>query len=779
MPRPFKSLKQRSIFFNFLLSYLLILIIPLFIGTMDYMRYSSIIKKESENYNLEMLQQAQSVLDEHLKSVEQLAMDISASQTIQNFITIQNNTDSADIMMMMDVLKEINKYTGMNPNVSEIYIYFAKSDVVLTTSAKYTPELYYEMMYSNSGLSYEEWKRILIERRYKEYSLLRSENMPSDGNSTIKLLRSLRTGPENLSQGTLVIAFKNDRLRDVLDKMNALGKGAVYILNSRNEIVAGSGESELIAEEPYERLVVGHYNHHIKSHGRDVVITSVSSKVNDWVYVSAKPMDILMQKVYATRNITLFIVLTGLLAGIVLAFLLSRRNATPIRMAVSRLKDNIETGGISFSSKNEIDYIETAAMTAIKEAKSIKAAMENQLPALQASMMVQLLKGNISDTVNLEHVLDSVGIRFAGPDFCVMVIDIEACEDESLRAEWSLIKFIVSNILLELGNEKNSAYILDLEWERMALLVNLQQDGTQFESTAHEIAVKVRDMMYEKFSTSISVGVGGVHRGIENIKESYRDAIKALEYKMFKGRRSICLSKDALMNCQSYEYSIETEIQLIKSVKYGDFDTVQKLIKEIFDQNLAGKSLSMEMARCFHFDIMSTGIKILSSINIEYKEVFGADINPLDRLTACNTIGEMHETLVYIYRKICEYISSIQVEPGNDEIVNKVLDYIEKRYSDPSISLAMVAEAFNMTPSNLSHIFKEHTGCNFIDWLREKRIGKIRELLADSNMSLEEIAQVTGYVNSNVLIRNFKKIENITPGQYRDIKGKLKLLDRK
>jgi AraC-type DNA-binding domain-containing proteins len=691
----------------------------------------------------------------------------------------QGNKNIDDIMMMMDVIKELKKNMGMNSYVSELFIYFAKSNVILTDSAKYTPEMYYETMYSNSGISYEDWMNILNERRFKEYSLLHRDSLTPEDNQTVKLIRSLRIGTGNQSQGTLVIAFKSSMIKDALDEMNVLGKSSVYIQNSHNEIITSSGEQEFMSIDTYKSKEEGNYYNNIKIHGKDVIVTSFPSKINDWIYVSAKPLDILMQKANSTRNVTFVIIVLGIFFEVTLALIFSRRNASPLRQLVCMMKDNIGISSNNSNSLNEIDYIKNTAMAVITETKTVRAAMEDQLPTIQASTMVQLLKGNIAENVNLEHVLDSIGIKFLNQDFCVMIIDIEACDDEALKKEWSLIKFIISNVLLELGNEKNSAYMLDLEWERMALLINVKQDNRSFENTAYDIAAKIRDLMYENYFTSISVGIGGIYTGIENIRESHRDAQKALEYKMFKGRRSIYMSKDLTMDLQSYEYSIETEMQLIKSVKYGDFATVRALLKEIFDQNFRGKSLSIEMARCFYFDIMSTGIKTLGSINIEYTELFGAGINPIDKLTSCNTISEMHETLEYIYQKICEYISSIQTEPNNEEIIKNVLEYIEKRFSDPNLSLAMVSDDFKMSPSYLSHIFKEYAGNNFVNWLRERRIEKIRELLTDSDMSLEQIAQITGYVNSNVLIRNFKKVENITPGLYREIKGKLKLIDQK
>lgn len=64
-----------------------------------------------------------------------------------------------DILSMINVTKELSKYKGMNTFVSDIYIYFGKSDVILIGDAKYTPELCYQLMYSDSKFSYDDRKR--------------------------------------------------------------------------------------------------------------------------------------------------------------------------------------------------------------------------------------------------------------------------------------------------------------------------------------------------------------------------------------------------------------------------------------------------------------------------------------------------------------------------------------------------------------------------------------------------------------------------------------------
>jgi YesN/AraC family two-component response regulator len=77
-----------------------------------------------------------------------------------------------------------------------------------------------------------------------------------------------------------------------------------------------------------------------------------------------------------------------------------------------------------------------------------------------------------------------------------------------------------------------------------------------------------------------------------------------------------------------------------------------------------------------------------------------------------------------------------------------------------------------MNPVTLSKTFKQVTGKNFIDYLTELRMGKAKELLADTELKINDVAVQVGYQHS-YFNRIFKKQEGITPSQYREMAQKV------
>ncbi|MEH7495234.1 helix-turn-helix domain-containing protein, partial [Neobacillus niacini] len=76
---------------------------------------------------------------------------------------------------------------------------------------------------------------------------------------------------------------------------------------------------------------------------------------------------------------------------------------------------------------------------------------------------------------------------------------------------------------------------------------------------------------------------------------------------------------------------------------------------------------------------------------------------------------------------------------------------------------------FAMNPSYLSTFFKKQGGITLSDFITQVRIEESKKLLPNRKLTISEIATKVGYANSVGLIRVFKKIEGVTPGQYREI----------
>ena len=98
--------------------------------------------------------------------------------------------------------------------------------------------------------------------------------------------------------------------------------------------------------------------------------------------------------------------------------------------------------------------------------------------------------------------------------------------------------------------------------------------------------------------------------------------------------------------------------------------------------------------------------------------------------------------------------------------MNKVYDYIMSRFRNP-ISLLEVAQVANLSPQSFCRFFKARTRKTFSQFLNEVRIGYACKLMAEEHLNIGDICYESGYNNLSNFNRQFKRIVDMPPKEYR------------
>jgi len=98
--------------------------------------------------------------------------------------------------------------------------------------------------------------------------------------------------------------------------------------------------------------------------------------------------------------------------------------------------------------------------------------------------------------------------------------------------------------------------------------------------------------------------------------------------------------------------------------------------------------------------------------------------------------------------------------------INKVLDYINSHLSEKP-DLETLSGIANISPYHFHRIFKAIIGENLGEYIQRIRLEYVAGKLRTSDMTLETLAEKTGYNNKQALSKAFKKRYNIPPSTYR------------
>lgn len=101
-----------------------------------------------------------------------------------------------------------------------------------------------------------------------------------------------------------------------------------------------------------------------------------------------------------------------------------------------------------------------------------------------------------------------------------------------------------------------------------------------------------------------------------------------------------------------------------------------------------------------------------------------------------------------------------------DHGISEIVQEIQNNYTK-DISLQQLAEKYGISSGYLSALLKKELGVSFSKYITSKRMQFARELLKDSRLSIDSIAQQTGYHDYFYFTKVFKETHGISPSKYR------------
>lgn len=107
--------------------------------------------------------------------------------------------------------------------------------------------------------------------------------------------------------------------------------------------------------------------------------------------------------------------------------------------------------------------------------------------------------------------------------------------------------------------------------------------------------------------------------------------------------------------------------------------------------------------------------------------------------------------------------------PDNNLLENNIKQWAQQeKYLEQGITIKQLAKELNTNRTYLSHYINNIEGKTFREWINDLRIEKSKEILLNStNLSVSEIAGITGYSDSSNFNKQFVKNTGIPAGIWR------------
>lgn len=255
------------------------------------------------------------------------------------------------------------------------------------------------------------------------------------------------------------------------------------------------------------------------------------------------------------------------------------------------------------------------------------------------------------------------------------------------------------------------------------------------------------------------VGVSRLHTGIAQLKTAYEEAWTARKEAFLRSKHDVEYSESLLgEHGKADGERIHQIVQMLGTDKIsGVLRTVELFISEIKRNRYSGhvleKSVDMfveEMLRTYQNVLQGEEAELLRFQNIY-------QFANLDEL-----MEEMTGWMIGFHEKINTEFDDYK----NKSKMKQALAYIEENY-DKDLNMAVISNYVSMNYSLFSYAFKQYTGKNFVNYLKELRVNEAKRLLEETDMRVIEIGQKVGYENEKHFMKLFKSQCGVSPTEYR------------
>ncbi len=765
------SLFSKSVWKKWLISYFIILLVPVIVGWGIYVSIEDIVQNEVNRTNSHLLLQIKSELDGVLADTERLNRELGYDFNVKDVLRMGEEIPDRSRYTILQLQKSLLNSQKASDNFEDIFLYFKSSDLVVSSSNALRSKEFYDTYFSDADM-YDEWMEMLwgdnFETVYTDWKYVKNLE-------AIDVVASLKSYVNLTGKGSrvaVVSLLNRDGLLERFQNIINLNHGSVYILYENGNVLAGSDEGAAFEVMGYGELEEGKSHLRANIDGNDSVISYVQSDLAPIKYVCVYSYGEFWSKVENVRLITLYGLILVLIIAFPLTYVFVKRNYRPVNDILKYIvheSDNKMPG-----SEDEYIFIAREMSKAFNEKKEILSKMEMQSNLIKNNFFIKALKhGNLSQT-DIDDAKKYLDTKFEEAYFLTVMlyaddfVNLFGGEDSMPPEEkhkYSLI--IMENIFRELLSEYFACETVIFADCVVGVLNTDKKDISDLKSRLAAIIKKGENIIENHFGLLFKVGVSDIHIGMVNLYEAMSESEQVREYNKISEIEQICFYSDLdIGNPIDYYYPIDREYRLINRIKAGDYETASVILAEIYDINFNKNKLVNQFGKYLMYNILGTLMKVIFSD--ARSDEFLEDVGETEALINTNNIAGSIERVEKLLEKICLSFSE-HIEDKNEVLTINITKYVEENFKNEDLNVNSIGEKFKMSASYISKIFKKESGISLMDYINMVRIQKAKEYMKEGGKTLAEVAKISGYGSVRTFGRIFSKTEGITPSEYKKL----------
>lgn len=731
--------------------YALTFITPVLVILLANMYSSQILKKQILKSNEKVLKQFFDLVEGEMAGVLKDAYSIAIDLEVQEyggFITQEKNIDLSKKASLVD---KLNNYCI---GYEDVFVWYSDKDYVVSGINPVAVTTF-------TGL--EAYSKAF----YGENERIQTEMQGALNNKALSQILWPITQEEE-SQCFAVSINRYQGISKLPNYVMALVVDASFIERCIGDGVLVQGENAMLFNEEGELL----YSHEplgtsfleekyrstgtyeIEKDGKRSTFLVRKSKTMEGYYAIEIPHELFYKDLFNVQKISYWGIAVSILIGSIVMRWMSNSTYQPLEQLLTRFQEEMERR-YEPKKNNEFEFLEEVLEQRGNEKSSITVNAKERDEKRRKKLLLVALEGRELNEAEIEFLEKQASLF---PCFSGGILMLKNCG----KVGWELIGFVVTNIFEEIFQEEYSCAVISVSFNRYVIVLNKETEVC--EERVEQLLKKGIGFMEQYLGIYAQFGMGNVCEGLYNLRNMYRQGQYALEYCFFKEKETIIHYRDVQGRYAELPFSPETPMANMVREFINQENIVEisarECVNRIIKKYRLHEESSVETVTYFKYEVLKVLNGVWSDCDMEY-------FLRQSYIQQLNEAAYFEKYIACLASIICETAKQSQIKRTKNSLADQVKKYVDENYMDADLSVASIGDAFGMQAAYLSKIFREEYGMLILNYISSMRINHAKKLLKESKLTINEIAQSTGFLSGNVLIKTFKKYTGVTPGKYR------------
>lgn len=740
-------MKRKKVFCSILISYIVIILTPVFIlGSVLFNSFSTFFKNELITGQVNLLNRIQSTFDIFISEMS------ANSHLMFNSSAFTTSYIKTEYGNMYDITSKLATVSYTNSFIDNVFYVNDEIKLVYTPETVYNYQNFRAFVGDYSNLDHDT-PVMLLQNMYRYW--LPEQDISSDGKKVLTYVTTDKRG-RLAPRSSITYQINTETISRLFGKIDEKAGICLIIVDENNKILYSSDHS--FSDKVFNVWSEfadkdGSNPDNIEINGEEIFSYYIDSAVSSLKYVTLIPYQSIIAPIEMYKMRTYFFIALIVLLGSCFISYFMKLNYAPIRK-IGKLAHSI------FGESHEM----------MDEFEATEKALNNmtELQHIQRKNMItlKLINGgyNSLEEIQSDKVLES--LELPGPFFRIIVCCISHYGkyhiDSGFYSEVAgfikeTLNTYIECIVIHLPNNGSICIIFS---GKKAELENLDDKY-----------VYLKNLLEYTYNLKFSIGIGKICSVID-MSVSFLQADTASKYQLVKGISSInyyeSIISESTLQFKYPDYLIEV---FYNAIKHGDKQKIQEAITSLTEY--VSQPRNIFFATCFSFDIINTALKAMREMNYSFSSFCGK-YPEIVNMSCLNSKQDIEKIVRILTDELLQTIpiKEDSSEAWQSEIIlsafDQIMQYILSHYNESSFSAKSLSASFGMSVSNMSHYFKKHTGQTVSEYISLLRFERAKEILRTTDVNLNEISQMCGYWNLSTFVRQFKSRAGTTPSNYRN-----------